>query len=151
MTSSNKERISLLELESLWSEDCEVRDQLDSEYRKIPKLHSKYYTHFIRESLQQKKTKSDLDVLVKNKYMYYTGMMTSEELRELGWVPFGTKIMKTDAHMFIDGDKDVIKLKLELAVVDEKVSYLKSILQCVKDRSYVVNGILEWKKFEGGA
>lgn len=144
--------MKLEEIESLWSEDAPINEgELGSCAADIPKLHYKYYKMLVREVLTLKKKSADLDILLKDKWMYYKGMMTKEELREHGWDQFDIKLItKEDVDRFMNSDKDIIRTKLEVSLIDEKVNYLKSIISSINIRNFIVRNMIEIRKFENG-
>ena len=56
---------------------------LDRESLNIPQLHNKYLCIMIDEKLILKKQESDLAILRKNKWLYYLGKMSEEQLNNL--------------------------------------------------------------------
>lgn len=140
------------DIEALWATDAVIKEnQLSSEAANIPILHAKYYKTYIREIGVLKNLEGELKVLERNKHLYYTGMMTDQEHRELGWKPCDLSILKTDVPKFIDSDKDIIKARLKYAEQDEKVSFLKSIISQVNTRNFIIRAMIDFQKFQHGA
>ena len=61
------------------------KTELDLESIKTPQLHNKYLILFSDEKLILGKLKSDFNILRKNKWLYYTGKMSREELQDRGY------------------------------------------------------------------
>ena len=76
---------------------------------------------------------------------------TEEDLKEQGWHPFQLNVLKSDVPMYIDSDKDIIKLNLKVALQNEKVDVLEAIIKAIKDRGYQIKNAIEYEKFKVGA
>lgn len=74
------------EILKMWSEDVKIDDlNLDEETTKSAKLHSKYLELFTLAKLQLKRNETEMNKLRKNKWLYFSGKMTKEEMDKLGW------------------------------------------------------------------
>lgn len=143
--------MKLEEIEDLWSKDCKIdRTNLDNESLKIPELHNKYYKLYIRERIQLKKIESDLSKLEKQKKEYYSGQLSEEELKNEGWEQFNLTILVKEIPLYINADKDIIDLKLKYAIQNEKVSFLKSIIDILNMRSFQIKNAIDFMKFTNG-
>jgi hypothetical protein len=91
-----------------------------------------------------------LKVLKKDKYEFYTQGPT-EETHNLGWrlPPIG-KILRTDAGMYVDTDKDIINLALKIGIQHEKVDLLESVIKSLRDRNFNLRAAIDWEKFKAG-
>jgi hypothetical protein len=140
--------MKLEEIQDLWSEDCNWKeDLLDEELLRIPQLHTKYYKIFSKERLLLVKLKSDLKVLTGEKWEYYLGDMPQEDLQERGWEPFLKRPLKADIPRYIDSDRDIINSNIKIAYQQEKVDFLDSIIKSLTARGYNIKGAIEWRKF----
>jgi hypothetical protein len=73
--------MTLDELKNLVQEDLVIdKTELDVEALKTPQLHNKYLNFLLEEKLMLTKSESDLRILRKIKWLYYTGKMSVEEL-----------------------------------------------------------------------
>ena len=78
--------MNLDELKVMIKKDLEIdQTALDTESSKTPQLHNKYLVMFMDERLKLKKIKNELAVLRRNKWLYYTGRLSKEELQQFGW------------------------------------------------------------------
>ena len=135
----------------MWEEDSVVDKQnLSDEALKISKLHHKYYRIFINERLTLRKYESELKVLKKDKFEFYTQGPT-EETHNLGWrlPPIG-KILRSDAGMYVDTDQDIINLTLKIGIQHEKVDFLESVLKSLVNRGFNIKAAIEFEKFKVG-
>jgi hypothetical protein len=143
--------MKLEDILQLWEEDSVIDKQnISDEALKISKLHHKYYRIFINERLTLRKYESELKVLKKDKYEFYTQGPT-EETHNLGWrlPPIG-KILRTDAGMYVDTDKDIINLALKIGIQHEKVDLLESVIKSLRDRNFNLRAAIDWEKFKAG-
>ena len=86
------------------------KTELDIESMKTPQIHNKYLVMYSDEKLILGKLESDLNILKRDKWLYYTGKMSPEQLEDRGWDTFDLNILKTDIDKFLGGDEDLIKL-----------------------------------------
>ena len=94
---------------------------LDRESLLIPQLHNKYLCIMMDEKLILKKYESDLAVLKKNKWLYYLGKMSEEQLLSLGWEAFELAITRQDVDRFMESDSDYITLFNKVELQKEKI------------------------------
>jgi hypothetical protein len=88
--------------------------------------------------------------LYKDKAEWFNGVMEPERLKELNWQPNYLKIMKSELPMHIDSDADIIKSNLRMAVQQEKVDVLESIIKSLNGRGYNIKSAIDWEKFKTG-
>ena len=73
------------EIQQMWEVDCQMSDNhLGEEATKSALLHSKYIKLITRIKLQLTKARADYNTLRKNKFRYYRGELSREELTQLG-------------------------------------------------------------------
>ena len=125
--------------------------ELDIESLKTPQLHNKYLIFHTDERLILGKINSDLYRLKKDKWLYYTGKMSEEELNERDWEPFSLNVLKTDIDKFINSDDDIILLNNKILLQQEKVDYLESIIKIVNNRQWNIRSAIDWIKFTNGS
>lgn len=139
------------EINKMWANDCKIDEtNLGGEAAKIPQLHSKYYRLYINSSLKVKKLRADLTMLEKAKFEYYNGSMSEEELKERGWKPNPLKIIRTDINRYIDSDKDIINLSLNIDYHLSIANYIEDILRQINARNYMITNAINWAKFQQG-
>jgi len=123
---------------------------LEVESMKTPQIHNKYLIIFTDEKLIFGKMKSDMYRLKKDKWLYYTGKMSQEELDEYGWDTFDLNILKSDIDKFLDADEDIIKLSNKILLQKEKVEYLENIIKIINNRQWSIRAAIDWLKFTSG-
>ena len=124
--------------------------ELDTESLRIPQLHGKYLNMLYDEKLVLRKWRNELSSLLKLKWEYYTGKISEEQLKELGWEPFELRILKQDVDLYIESDPEVIQKKDRVFVQEEKVNYLESIIKMISNRQYHIRDAITWRKFING-
>ena len=139
------------ELQYQWTLDCEMDEtELSHESIKIPQLHNKYLIFYSNEKLKFKEIKYLFAGLIRRKRDYYSGRMTVKELEAADWEPFQLKLLKADVQEYIDADDNVIESKKLLALQEEKVDYLESIVKGLSTRGYLIKNAIDWKRFTEG-
>lgn len=143
--------MKLEDIENEWTTDSKInKTSLDDESLKIPELHNKYYKIFIRERIQLKKLQTELDELVKLKRDYFEGRLSQQELKDLGWDQFNLTILKNEMEYHLNADRDLITAKLKCVAQAEKVDFLRSIIDTINKRTFVIKNAIEFIKFTNG-
>jgi hypothetical protein len=144
--------MTLDELRAMIKRDLTMdQTELDIESMKTPQLHNKYLILYMDEKLILGKYESDLNILKKEKWLYYTGKMSQEELDERNWEPFDLVVLKTDIDKFLNSDEDIIKISNKILFQREKVNYLENVVKIVNNRQWSIRSVIDWIKFTNGA
>jgi len=139
------------DIRKMVAKDMVIDDtELDLESLKIPQLHNKYLNMFHDERLILKKLETDKRELTRDKWEYYSGKMSQEELNRRGWRPFQLKILKQDLDRYLYSDSDVTLLMDKITLQKEKVDYLASIVKSVSGRGWEIKNAIEWRRFTSG-
>lgn len=151
MFSLNGVGMEIEQIEAKWNKDRVInRDDLAVENLNIPYLHDEYRKVYTRESLALYRMISELKTLKLDKYEHYTQGGSQEAARQ-GWKlpPIG-KVLKTDVEKYLEADVQIIEANLKIAYQQEKVDYLKSILDMISQRQWQIKGALDYMKFQAG-
>jgi hypothetical protein len=142
--------MKLDEIFVLWEVDCKIdKTDLTNEAIKIPQLHHKYYRIYINERLALRKYETQLKILKKDKFDFYTEGPT-EETHALGWrLPPRGKILKADANGYVETDKDIIDLTLKIGLQIEKTDLLESIIKSITNTNISNKTFIKYTKFNG--
>ena len=144
--------MKLEDIQDEWTKDSNIdRSELGEESLKVPQLHSKYYKMYSQERMRLRQMESDYRILYREKYEYYNGTISEDDLNVNGWEPFMLKILKTDIPTYMESDPAVIAIKLKLSVQEEKVDFLESIIKSLPSRGYQIKAAIDWEKFKVGA
>ena len=76
--------------------------------------------------------------------------MSQEELEHYGWEQYLGRLLKNEIAKYIESDDDVLKLKQQLVVLQEKVNYLDSVIRMINNRGFQIKNALDWLKFTNG-
>lgn len=143
--------MKLDDINTMWSDDCKI-DPLDLAKASLdtPVLHAKYTRLLSQERLILRKLEVELKSLKQSKYEFYT-MGHTKETKELGWeLPPKGMILKSEAQVYVDTDKDVVDATLKVAYQLEKVDTLVEYIKAINNRQWIIRNAIEWNKFQAG-
>ena len=128
-------------------------NNLDAATIQNAKLHSKYLEIYSMTKLQLKRKELEFKVLLKDKWLWYNGKMSQEELEEKGWEPDpfnGLKILKGEMEHYYNSDPEIQKS-------EEKIEYYKTVIETLSEiinnlnwRHQTIGNIIKWKQLESG-
>lgn len=144
--------MNIEQLQDMWDVDCEIDDNyLGETTTATPKLHAKYVKLLVNVKLKHTKLSSDYNILRKNKFKYYRGEMSREELTDLNWNQWqGVKPIKNEMDEFLKGDSDLNTMNVKIQYLETMIYMLESILGQIKARDWQIKTAVEWKKFLAG-
>lgn len=148
--------LSLEELLKTWEVDSVIDEvNLDSTSIACACLHSKYLELYSLAKLNLKKKELSMAHLRKDKWLYYNGKMTKEEMDSRGWSydPFAgmAKPLKSDMELFYSTDSDIMKLQGQIEYQTTIVEALKDIMDNIKWRHTTIKNIIDHRRFVSGA
>tara|TARA_B100000287_G_scaffold121179_1_gene112933 strand:+ start:666 stop:1109 length:444 start_codon:yes stop_codon:yes gene_type:complete len=145
--------ITLQELQEMWQEDCKVDElNLGQESTRIPELHSKYLNHLTTLRLQCRRAQSELYKMRRNKWKYYRGELSQQELNDLGWDQYlGNAPLNNQMNEYLDTDEDVIKLTDKLEYLNTCMNLCEGVMKSISSRSFDIKNAIEWTKFTNGS
>ena len=136
------------ELQELAEKDLKLNDtELDIESLKTPQLHNKYSKFHNQYINLLKKAEQDRDVMVRDKWEYYTGKAYASVYQAK---PFNLKILKPDVDKYLKADPDLIKLEQKVVYIESVVNYLDKTIRLIANRSFQIKNAIEWRKFTSG-
>lgn len=143
------------EILDMWKKDAVIDDNfLDDASLGTSRLHSKYLELLSLARLQLKKKDNEHNTLLKNKWLWYEGKLSKEEMDNLGWNydPLnGLKVLKGNMYYYYNADKDIQDSLLRLEYHKTLISTLEEILQSIKWRHQSIKNAIDWKRFTSGA
>lgn len=147
----------MLTLESTleeWQTDCKIDEHnLVRSTVEIAKLHAKYLQVLSINKLQLKKAKIKQQTLLLEKWKYYNGKLSQDEIEAHGWEydPFnGIKVIKGDMNRYYDADVDIQISEEKIAYYKTFVETLTEIVENLKWKHQSIGNIIKWKQFEAG-
>ena len=147
--------MNLEELRNEWSKDCEIDDiELDKSSLEVPKLHAKYQEFLTDNILILKNLEFQYNTLLKNKWLWYNGKMSEEQIKELGWEddPFdGLKVMKNDMQIWYNADQDLQRMSGKVEYQKIIINFLKECMQNITWRHQTIKNTIDWRKFMAGS
>ena len=73
----------LSDIQKMWKKDCLIDDiELDASSLQVPKLHAKYSEILSNQKLIQIRYEQQLKTLQKDKWLWYTGKLTQDEIQK---------------------------------------------------------------------
>ena len=146
--------MDLKQIHAMWNEDCVIHEmKLDEASRDAPLLHSKYLELLSHTKLKLKRAEAQQKVLLKDKWLYYNGKMSEEDLKTKGWKPDpfnGLKVLKGEMDYYYDSDPEIQKSEERIEYYKTSIDVLKEILSNITWRHQTVKNMIEWKKFQSG-
>ncbi len=141
----------LKDIQNLWAIDAKIdRYNLTEESLKCSMLHSKYYEiYMVEKNLLNRETEKLKNFLLAKTY-WYSGKLGKEDLQKLGWQQFVPILLKGDIPIVVDADEEVIEKRLKIAEQNDKVEFVKSVLQSINQRTFLIKSAIDMIKYESG-
>ena len=137
-----------------WKKDAPIEmNALDASSVQTTMLHAKYLELHATAKIRLKDAEFKQSILMKNKFLWYSGKLSKEEIDAFGWDydPYeGLKILKVDMSYFVEADKELQESEAKIQYLKVMIDTLKDILENLKWRHQTIRNTLEFKKFEAG-
>ena len=135
--------MDLTKIQEMFDKDSKIDEtNINLEETRSPALLNKYLKLYTNFRLMLSKAESDMKILKREKWMFYTGK--SER-------PFELKILKNDVSTFIDADEEMIKLSSKIDYLKQVNLYLEHIVKNLHSRGFQLRNITTWIKYTEGA
>jgi hypothetical protein len=143
--------MNINDIKKMVQEDVQIDNtNLDYEASVIPQQHNKYLSILSDEKLVFAKLEADMNVLRRDKWLYYSGKLSDERLKQLQWEPFELSLIRQDLDKFIESDADIIQLAMRIVVQKEKVDYIESVVKLISNKIWSIRASIDWIKFTQG-
>lgn len=145
--------MDLKQILKAWEADGKIGNDLTESSRITPTLHAKYLSLLADAKLQLKRSEFKQKELLKQKWLYYNGKMSKEEIDEQGWDydPFnGLKVLKGEMDYYYDSDPEIQKSEEKIQYWKTVIDTLSEIVNSVNWRHQTISNIIKWKNFESG-
>lgn len=137
-----------------WKKDSEIDEtNLDEASRQTAKLHGKYLEMFTTSKLLLKRSELQQKILLKDKWLYFSGKMDKSEMDLRGWPydPFnGLKVMKSDMEYFFNSDPELQKSEEKIIYLKSLVEALEEIINNIRWRHSTIKNMIDWRRFTSG-
>ena len=147
--------IDLQQILEMWKEDSVIeRNNLDETSRTTPALHAKYLELLAQAKLAKKRAEFQQKTLLKQKWLYYNGKMTQEQIEEKGWVPDpfdGLKVLKGEMEHYYDSDPEIQQSEEKIVYWKTIIETLTDIIDNIKWRHQTISNMIRWSQFESGS
>lgn len=138
----------------MWETDAKIdSSSLDESSRQAPMLHAKYLPLLSEAKVQKKRAELEQKILLKEKWLYYNGKMTKEQIEEKGWDfdPFnGLRVLKGEMDYYYDSDTDIQRSEIRIQEWKVVVEALTEIVDNIKWRHQTIGNMIKWRMFEAG-
>ena len=135
----------------MWKKDATIdaKDLTESSIH-TARLHAKYLELLTTSKLLLKRTEMVQKTLLRDKWLYYTGVMEKHEIEERGWEynPFkgARKPLKSDLGYFYESDEDLQKSEAKIQYIKATIETLESIMTNITWRHQNIRNIIEWER-----
>jgi hypothetical protein len=137
-----------------WKADSEIDQlKLDESSRATANLHAKYLEMLTKTKLEKKYFEAQLDMMYKDKWLYYSGKMDVRRVQQLGWNPDptdGLKVLKSDMDYYYRSDEDLQKLNAKIDLAQTIIETLEEIINTLRWRHSTIKNMIDWHKFTSG-
>ena len=138
----------------MWKTDSEIDElKLDEASQESARLHAKYLEMLSVTRLQLKRKEAEFKVLLKDKFLWYNGKLSKDEMDARGWDydPLnGLKVLKGDMDRFYDSDTDIQNAQMKIDYLKELVATLEEIMGNIRWRHQNIKNMIEHRKFTSG-
>lgn len=147
--------LNINDIFEMWKKDSKIDDMnLDDATRDAAKMHSKYLEMLTTTKLQEKRLNSQLKKLLKDKWLWYNGKMSKEDIDSRGWEydPFKgiSKPLKGEMDIWYNSDSEISHLNDKLEYLKTIIETLEEIMQTIKWRHQSIRNMIDWRKFTSG-
>ena len=122
-------------------------EHLDTESLKNQEIKAKYLDIKSKYELLLFKAKGEYKRIYRDKWEYYGGKADAKVYVSK---PFDLKVLKTDLHIYIESDEDIIKSEHKIAYLETVIKYIDGVLRSIQNRGWDIKNAISWKQFEAG-
>ena len=138
-----------------WATDSQLpRNNLDEASRQTPTLHAKYLSLRSNTKLRLKRAEMDQKSLLKQKWLWYNGKLTKDQIDQLGWeydALNGLKILKGEMDYYYDADPHIQEANARIDYLKTMIDTLEEIISNIRWRHSTIKNMIDWRKFESGS
>jgi hypothetical protein len=147
--------MTLDQILEMWKKDSVIDDiRLDEASKDGAALHSKYLELLSINKLQLKRRDAEFKILLKNKWLWYNGKLTKDQIDQLGWeydALNGLKILKGEMDYYYDADPHIQEANARIDYLKTMIDTLEEIISNIRWRHSTIKNMIDWRKFESGS
>jgi hypothetical protein len=147
--------MTLDQILEMWKKDSVIDDiRLDEASKDGAALHSKYLELLSINKLQLKRRDAEFKILLKNKWLWYNGKLTKDQIDQLGWeydALNGLKILKGEMDYYYDSDPHIQEANARIDYLKTMIDTLEEIISNIRWRHSTIKNMIDWRKFESGS
>ena len=138
-----------------WKKDSPLNQaKLDEESINTAMLHAKYLEIYSAVKIKHARMKSKLKALELDKRRYLKGLMTREEMDDMGWDydPWKglARPMKSEMDDYIKVDPEMAEYGLKMKECEIMIEALHDIMQHIQWRHSHVKNAIDFMRFQAG-
>ena len=139
----------LSELQAEAKEDLIIPDDenLEQQSYKNQVIKPKWLDYKSKYRMLMFQVKAQHKKLYREKWEYYGG---KADAKIYVTKPFDLKVLKTDLHIYIESDEDIIKSEHKIAYLETVIKYIDGVLRSIQNRGWDIKNAISWKQFEAG-
>ena len=85
--------------------------------------------------------------MYRKKWEYYGG---KADAKVYATKPFDLKVLKTDLHIYIEADEDIIKSQHKIVYLESVIKYIDGIINTIRNRQWDIKNAISWRQYEAG-
>ena len=148
--------MNIEEVLKMWKDDSVIDEfKLDDVTIKTARMHSKYLELITIAKMARKKRDFEYKILLKDKWLYYGGKLSKEQIDDFGWEydPYKglNKPLKGQMNYYYDADTDIQKMQGLVEYDKVLIETLEEIMNTMTWRHQNIGNIIKWRSFEAGA
>jgi len=146
--------MNLEQILEMWKKDCVIDNiRLDDASKQTAAMHSKYLEILTLNKLSLKRKEADFKILLKNKWLWYNGKLSKQEIDDLGWeydALNGLKVLKGDMDYYYDSDPHIQEANAKIDYLKTTIDTLEEIINNIRWRHSTIKNMIDWRRFESG-
>jgi len=146
--------MNLEQILEMWKKDCVIDNiRLDDASKQTAAMHSKYLEILTLNKLSLKRKEADFKILLKNKWLWYNGKLSKQEIDNLGWeydALNGLKVLKGDMDYYYDSDPHIQEANAKIDYLKTTIDTLEEIINNIRWRHSTIKNMIDWRRFESG-
>ena len=114
-------------------------EHLDTESLKNQEIKAKYLDIKSKYELLLFRAKGEYKRIYRDKWEYYGG---KSDAKVYVSKPFDIKVLKTDLHVYITSDEDIIDAENKIGYLETVVDYTKGVIKSVDNRGWDIKNAI---------